>query len=59
MQIFRYMVYIWERYERQMEQKQPSCMKRKDFSYPPIIPIVYDEGKDKNVIKVLKRQLYR
>ena len=57
MQIFRYMVYIWERYERQMEQKQPSCMKRKDFSYPPIIPIVYYEGKDKNVIKVLKRQL--
>lgn len=47
MQIFRYMVYIWERYERQMERKQPGCTKRKDFSYPPIIPIVYYEGKGK------------
>ena len=44
-QIFRYMVYIWERYERQMEQKQPGCTRRKDFTYPPIIPIVYYEGK--------------
>ena len=40
MQIFRYMVYIWERYERRMEQKQPGCTRRKDFTYPPIIPIV-------------------
>ena len=45
MQIFRYMVYIWERYERRMEQKNPGCTKRKDFTYPPIIPIVYYEGK--------------
>ena len=47
MQIFRYMVYIWERYERRMEQENPGCTKRKDFTYPPIIPIVYYEGKGK------------
>ena len=41
MQIFRYMVYIWERYERRMEQENPGCTRRKDFTYPPIIPIVY------------------
>ena len=45
MQIFRYMVYIWERYERRMEQEHPGCTRRKDFTYPPIIPIVYYEGK--------------
>ena len=45
MQIFRYMVYIWERYERRMEQEKPGCTRRKDFTYPPIIPIVYYEGK--------------
>ena len=45
MQIFRYMVYIWERYERRMEQENPGCTRRKDFTYPPIIPIVYYEGK--------------
>lgn len=45
MQIFRYMVYIWERYERECEEKEPHCTGRKGFQYPPIIPIVYYEGK--------------
>ena len=45
MQIFRYMVYIWERYEKQMERENPGCTRRKGFAYPPIIPIVYYEGK--------------
>lgn len=47
MQIFRYMVYIWERYERQEEKKAPGCSNRKEFRYPPVIPIVYYEGKRK------------
>ena len=47
MQIFRYMVYIWERHEKESELRNPGCTKRKDFKYPPIIPIVYYEGKDK------------
>lgn len=39
MQIFRYMVYIWEKYERRMEQEKEGCTRRRDFRYPPIIPI--------------------
>lgn len=39
------MVYIWERYERDCEKEISGCTKRKDFRYPPIIPIVYYEGK--------------
>ena len=44
MQIFRYIVYIWETYEKEMEQKFPGISKQKDFKYPPVIPIVYYEG---------------
>ena len=44
MQIFRYIAYIWEVYEKEMEQKQPGISKRKDFKYPPVLPIVYYEG---------------
>lgn len=47
MQIFRYMVYIWERYERDCEKREKGCTRRKEFQYPPIIPIVYYEGKRK------------
>lgn len=45
MQIFRYMVYIWERYEKEEERKRPGSTRKKDFQYPPIIPVVYYEGK--------------
>ena len=44
MQIFRYMVYIWEKYERDEEKKHRGSTKRKGFMYPPILPIVYYEG---------------
>ncbi len=47
MQIFRYMVYIWEKYERRMEKEKKGCTRRRDFRYPPIIPIIYYEGKRK------------
>ena len=47
MQIFRYMVYIWESYERDMEKEHPGISRRKGFKYPPILPIVYYEGKGK------------
>ncbi len=46
MQVFRYMVFIWEDYENQMEKKQPGSSKTKDFKYPPILPIVYYDGTD-------------
>lgn len=47
MQILRYMVYIWEDYEREMERKKKGISKTKHFRYPPILPIVYYEGSGK------------
>ena len=44
MQIFRYMVYIWDAYEKEEEQKQKGISKRAGFKYPVILPIVYYEG---------------
>nr|WP_296466767.1 Rpn family recombination-promoting nuclease/putative transposase [uncultured Acetatifactor sp.] len=44
MQIFRYMVYIWETYEKEAESIRKGMKKREDFLYPPILPIVYYEG---------------
>lgn len=46
MQIFRYMVYIWETYAKEAEKLQKGITRRADFKYPPILPIVYYEGKD-------------
>ena len=50
MQILRYMVYIWDDYAREMEQKKAAgesvlTAGRKGFQYPFILPIVYYEGK--------------
>lgn len=47
MQILRYMIHIWEDYEKEMEKKYPHISARKDFRYPPILPIVYYEGRGK------------
>lgn len=44
MQVFRYMVYIWETYEKEAESIQKGMAKREDFLYPPILPIIYYEG---------------
>jgi len=44
MQIMRYIFYIWEDYEKEMEKKQPGISKRNGFRYPPVLPIVYYEG---------------
>lgn len=44
MQILRYMIYIWEDYEREMERLKNGISKTKGFKYPPILPIVYYEG---------------
>ena len=43
MQLLRYMVYIWEDYEKNMEGLARGISKTKEFRYPPIIPIVYYE----------------
>lgn len=46
MQMLRYMVHIWEDYEKEMNKLYPGISKRKAFQYPPILPIVYFEGTD-------------
>lgn len=47
MQILRYMVHIWEDYEKEISKKYPHISTRKDFRYPPVLPIVYYEGKER------------
>ena len=44
MQLLRYMVYIWEDYEKEMERQHKGISRTKNFKYPPILPIVYYEG---------------
>lgn len=44
MQILRYMVYIWEEYEKEMEKKHPGISKTKGFRYPPVLPIIFYDG---------------
>lgn len=44
MQMLRYMVYIWEDYEKEMNKLYPNISTKKGFKYPPILPIVYYEG---------------
>ncbi len=46
MQIFRYMYGIWDDYEKEMEKAHPGISTRRDFKYPPILPVVYYEGTD-------------
>ncbi len=46
MQILRYMVYIWEDYEHQQEALHKGISHTKAFRYPPVLPIVYYEGKE-------------
>lgn len=47
MQLLRYMIYIWEDYEKEMERHKKGISKTKGFKYPPILPIVYYEGTGK------------
>ncbi|MCM1045829.1 MAG: Rpn family recombination-promoting nuclease/putative transposase [Candidatus Gastranaerophilales bacterium] len=44
-QVFRYMIYIWDGFEKEEERRHPGISRQKDFRYPPILPIVYYEGK--------------
>ncbi|MDO4331136.1 MAG: Rpn family recombination-promoting nuclease/putative transposase [Eubacteriales bacterium] len=46
MQIFRYMACIWSDYAARMEKERKGITRQKNFKYPPILPIVYYEGKE-------------
>ena len=45
MQLLRYMVCIWYNWEK--EQVSKGKHRHKDYRYPPILPIIYYEGKGK------------
>nr|WP_321152061.1 Rpn family recombination-promoting nuclease/putative transposase [uncultured Acetatifactor sp.] len=47
MQVFRYMVYIWNAYEKEAESIRKGMSRREDFLYPPVLPIIYYEGAGK------------
>lgn len=46
MQILRYMVFIWEDYEKEMERQHRGISKTKSFKYPPILPVIFYDGAD-------------
>ncbi len=45
MQLLRYMTVIWYDYKKQQDGLRKGNSSRKGFRYPPIIPIVYYEGR--------------
>lgn len=44
MQILRYMVCIWEEYEKEAEKRHKGISRTKNFRYPMILPIVIYDG---------------
>ena len=44
MQVFRYMAFIWEDYEKEQERLRPGSSRTKEFKYPPILPVVFYDG---------------
>lgn len=59
MQILRYMVYIWEDYEKECEKKQKDISKKKEFKYPPVLPIIFYNGSNNWTASLqLKERIY-
>lgn len=46
MQIFRYIAFIWEDYEKEMEKAKPGISSTKGFRYPPVLPVIFYDGPD-------------
>lgn len=46
MQILRYMVFIWEDYEKEMERQHKGISRTKEFKYPPVLPVIFYDGAD-------------
>lgn len=46
MQAFRYITFIWEDYEKEMEKMKPGVSRTKGFYYPPILPVIFYDGPD-------------
>lgn len=59
MQILRYMVFVWEDYEKEMEKKQKGISRTKGFQYPPILPVIFYDGVEKwTAPKRLKERIF-
>lgn len=61
MQIFRYMCFIWDDFEKEAAKRTGSAniSSRKDFKYPPILPIIYYEGKGTwTAVRSLKERIF-
>lgn len=46
MQVFRYITFIWEDYEKEQEKMHAGISKTKGFRYPPVLPILFYDGMD-------------
>lgn len=46
MQVLRYMIFIWEDYEKEMEMQHEGVSRTKTFKYPPILPVIFYDGRD-------------
>lgn len=44
MQVLRYMVFIWEDYEKEQERQHTGISRTREFKYPPILPVVFYDG---------------
>ena len=42
--MLQYITLVWDDYEKEVNAKDPGASKRKDFRYPPVLPIIYYEG---------------
>lgn len=46
MQVFRYITFIWEDFEKEQERLLPGSSKAKEFRYPPVLPIIFYDGRE-------------
>jgi hypothetical protein len=44
--LLQYICFALDRYEKDVEEEQPGITARKDFRYPPVLPIVFHDGID-------------
>lgn len=59
MQLLRYIVFIWEDYEKEQNKEHQGISKTKGFRYPPVLPIIYYEGMENWTAAVeLKDRIY-
>lgn len=47
MQVFRYIAFIWEDYEKEQEKLHSGISRTKGFLYPPVLPVVFYDGVDR------------